>query len=53
MSVAEMKARGLRGATTSELIAEVQRRMRDLEIANADLVLANSALLERLRRVKS
>jgi hypothetical protein len=49
-TVAEMKVRGLKASTTSELLAEVQRRIRELETANADLVRANVDLLERLRR---
>jgi two-component sensor histidine kinase len=50
MTVAEMKVRGLRDSTTSELLAEVQRRIRELETAHAELVRANIDLLERLRR---
>jgi two-component sensor histidine kinase len=52
MTVAEMKARGLRDSTTSELLAEVQRRIRELETAHAELVRVNIDLLERLRRAK-
>jgi hypothetical protein len=47
MTVAEMKARGLKGSTTSELLSELQRRIRELETANADLVRANIDLLRR------
>jgi 4-hydroxy-3-methylbut-2-en-1-yl diphosphate synthase IspG/GcpE len=50
MTVAEMKVRGLKNSTTSELLAEVQRRIRELETANGELVRVNIDLLERLRR---
>jgi two-component sensor histidine kinase len=50
MTVAEMKVRGLRDSSTSELLAELQRRILELETAHAELVRANIDLLERLRR---